>query len=90
MIGYLYIRVVDAIRYEIYRDNLYFVLINDQKVTINLPEEYKNKSISIILSNSHNYDDYLRDMNSGFRYIYINGKRIENKNKNIINLDHVL
>jgi hypothetical protein len=60
-IGYLYIRKVDSIRYDIYQNNNYiFTMIKNKTYKINLPQKFLSldDKIDLTLYNSENYKEY--------------------------------
>ena len=91
-IGYIYLRSVDSLRYEIYSSSEeYYYIYKQQRYNIkqeflkpylsgNLNLMLSNTYLNIFLSNAENYNDFKDDYAGGFRYIYINNIRIENNN----------
>ena len=79
--GYLYFRIVDSIRYPIYKsdDNVFFVY-KDKSYKINIPDEFKNEFVHITLNNQFNYADYEREIKETKypKVIDINDKKIVN------------
>jgi hypothetical protein len=72
LIGYLRIRLVDSIRYDIYKVNSnIFIIINNNKININLPNEFNNQNIDMILSMHETYEDFINDKSNDFPYIYM-------------------
>ena len=71
LIGYLHFRSVDAIRYPIYDiDGDYFYLYRGKKYKLNIPNNFVNKFIDIVLSD-RNYVDYEKEKKEkGFPLIY--------------------
>ncbi len=62
LIGYLHFRSIDAIRYPIYDiDGDYFYLYRDKKYKLNIPENFVNKFIDVVLSEKMNYVDYEKE-----------------------------
>jgi len=85
LIGYFHIREVDSIRYNIYKisDTIYVNYKNKMNI-INLPKKFMNmNNINIVLSKVHGYDNYYKEKQDNFQFIYINNEKI--KNDNIIN-----
>lgn len=81
LIGYLRIRLVDSIKYDIYKVNTnIFIIINNNKININLPSEFNNQKIDMILSMQQTYEGFINDKSNDFPYIYVNGKKIKNDN----------
>lgn len=71
IIGYLHVRIVDAIRHPIYKDKN------------NIPSVFLSKTpITIVMSNKMNYKDYEEERKNPLfpEYIYINDTRVKNIN----------
>lgn len=79
IIGYVHIREVDGVRFDIYKDNdrIYWKFSD-----INLPTKYLNKRLEIVLTKTNDYNQYVNEVNqSNFpEYIYINGDKVKNTN----------
>jgi hypothetical protein len=88
LLGYFHVREVDAFRYKIYRNNnIDYVDYKNNCYKINLPQKFKNlNDIHIVLSKAHYYDDYEKEKQNNFEYIYINDEKIKNDNIIKINL----
>jgi len=66
---------------------LFYLFLNRLKDKINLPQKFKNlNDIHIVLSKAHYYDDYEKEKQNNFEYIYINDEKIKNENIIKINL----
>ena len=81
-IGYFHVRGVDAFRYKIYRNNdVIYVDYNNHCYKINLPQKFKNlNDIHITLSKALSYNDYEKEKQNNFEYIFINDEKIKNDN----------
>ena len=80
-------RGVDTLRHKIYKNNdVIYVDYKNHCYKINLPQKFKNlNDIHIVLSKAHNYDNYEKEKQNNFEYIYINDEKI--KNDNIIKIN---
>jgi len=87
-IGYLYIRCIDSIRYDIYQTTDFVftdITTIGKKYKIYLPQKFLSldDKIHLTLYHSENYEDFEKELKNPPSYIKINDEII--KNDNIIN-----
>lgn len=80
LIGYLFVRETDSIKYPIYEnyENSYYYIFNDRKYNINNLNLSQNTVI--FLSKSTYYKDFEKDCKNKFEFIYVNNEKIKNEN----------
>jgi len=80
-VGFLHIRSVDAIRHPIYyNSNIegYYYIFHNKMYFILIDLSQINGEITIILSKSEKYSDFLSDYHQNFGTIYINNNPVLN------------
>lgn len=92
-VGYLHIRDVDNIRYEVVKHNrVYYCRIRDILHKINVPVEYQNlpDPFSIVLSKAVSWFNFKQELLAKKfpEFLYINNNLVENYN--IINIEKSL